>query len=150
MVMAFSKTQFEEVLGHTMCSKWVCLGVHDGEYVYRGEVSDSVDIHVRSSICPDGWSAGTGEDSIRVWITDVRGEPLGNKGQKWITRVYGWHERLMFTINRLYVAGSTLQYCDRCQTMEHAYTVKKAGPNQGRMFKRCECPGSFQWIQEDE
>ena len=93
-VDVFGREDFEQALSSALKDKdlqWQYVGFKGGELHYViplqafNEIDNFVAIEVNSSIHEDGISASTGEDSIRTWIADAYGNPLGNKVQKWVT-----------------------------------------------------------------
>lgn len=124
------------------------------EYRFTVEVTKfvgrSVCIMVNSSVGRDGKAAPSNDNSIRGWIVDERGNPLGNKTQRWITRQVGWEQRLENMMDKLVRMARSLHYCSVCNSIECVYVVKKDGVNKGRLFKTCKCSDSFRWINDDE
>lgn len=148
----FTKARFEEVLAQAHPDvRWECEGFMgssiEGEYRYFATISGHVWAHVNSSIGADGVAAEIGENSIRVWMTDYQGNPLGSKLQRWVTRVLGWEDRLTETLRKVIAIGKVLQYCERCKTVEKVFVVKKEGKNKGRLFTKCSCEHSFNFIK---
>jgi len=134
---------------------WRQAGYQRGElhfHILVKELSSnlSVGIEVNSSIRTDGISAGTGEDSIRAWIADQDGFPLGNKVQKWVTRVPGWEQRLLDMLSKLITMAQSINICPDCNEVEKVWIVKKDGANKGRIFKNCENGCAFIWLDEVE
>lgn len=153
MIDHFTKEEFERALPRhkeTGAKLWDYVGVQDGEHTYSVDAaSDGVIIHVRSSVHCDGYSAGTGEDSIRCWLTDTTGEPVAPKVARWVTRVRGWEDRLTATLRYLYKLSSHIRMCPDCKKWKKAKRVKKPGPNKGRVFLSCECMKSFEWLPDE-
>lgn len=130
------------------------LGLVGGEYRFQIVVREfprgkKIKILVNSSIGVDGVSAESGENSIRGWIVDESNQPIGNKTQRWLTRQKGWEDRLTAMLSALLDMVFWVRYCDSCGSLERVYTVKKDGPNKGRLFKKCMCNNSFTWIDKD-
>ena len=117
------------------------------EFRYKCSISNYVFIYVNSSIHKSlgGISASRGKDSIRAWLGDEIGKPLGSKTQKWVTRVPGWEKRVIKMLNELQKMGKQLKYCDKCGSIEKVFIAKTA-KNKGRKFKKCNCNNSFQWL----
>jgi ribosomal protein S27AE len=149
----FTKKAFEDtltaILDGTGCS-WKCAGLYGGEFRYAIDSSPHTVVMVNSSVMSDGYAADTADNSIRVWITDKAGNSLGSKTQKWVTRVPGWGERLAATLDTTLAVAKSLMLCNKCGTVEKVFIVKKEGPNKGRMFTKCECDGSFMWLDVDD
>jgi hypothetical protein len=141
----FTKKNFEAVL---LGTQYLPLGLDKGEWCYQIVVSGVARLEVRSSVTAGGYSDPTGENSIRVYVTDPYRKPLGEKLHRWITRTKGWQERLKETINILAHIAGQLKYCKECKSVEKFYKVKKNGPNKGRFFKRCRCADKFTWIAD--
>lgn len=158
-VERFTRRQFEDVLPRhksTGEQLWQCAGLVDGEYEYYvivGTVNDKVQIEVRSSIGPDGLSAGNGQNSIRCYLTyydkDARKwQPLGSKVQTYITRRPGWADRLTDTLRTLYGWRVKAKNCPECGKPRGIFKVGKAGPNHGRVYAKCLRHGGFIWLTE--
>lgn len=147
-VDTFTKEEFEKVLD--TIGKWHQMGVYGLEYRYAIQDDKSVcSIMVNSSINSfTKVSDSSGENSIRVWLAYPNGKPVIGKLQKWITRVPGWDRRMGETIKKLMNIGQQVHYCNKCKKLESVFVVKKEGVNKGRLFKRCECENSFQWVME--
>lgn len=147
----FTKTDFEVCLANVRSLRgFECLGLKGGEFRYFATVSGHVHVYVNSSVGADGFAADEGENSIRVWLTDYNGNPLGSKVQRWVTRVSGWQDRLLAVIEKVVAMGKALQLCPRCNTVEKVFIVKKEGKNKGRLFTKCECDHSFTWLDISE
>ena len=152
----FTKAQFEAALPqHKENSEplWEEKGLIQGEWTYLINFDHPLghQIEVRSSVRSDGQSAGTGQDSSRLWLVDKEGNLLGSKLSKYVTRVPGWGERLMEQLRTLAKLGKKLETCS-CGKNQVAFKVKKPGPNKGRFFKTCserECKRTeFEWLDE--
>lgn len=139
---------------------WKLVGIDKGEYVYHVPIQrppfklqqivmPQLTIIIRSSIKPDGDSAGIGEDSIRCWIEgEYDGQLYGVKLARWITRVNGWQGRLQKQLRILYRIGLSLKPCQECKKCMKAFKVKKT-ENKGRIFQKCMekgCGRGFEWI----
>ncbi len=97
----------------------------------------------------DGHSATAGEDSIRCWLVNGKGEPMAAKVARWITRQHGWQERLTVTLRYLYKLSLALKKCPVCLELKHARKVKKGGINQGRVFQVCvNKHGGIDWLPD--
>jgi hypothetical protein len=142
-VVIYSKQQFESALPKQ--ATWQCLGLHKGEYCYLITITDDIFIYIRSSIGRSGYSADTGEDSIRGYLVDKDCRILGNKTQKYIQRVAGWEKRLTDMLrtlwNRAYQAG----YCEECGNPKHIFKSKK---NKGLFAKCITCDSGWKLIEE--
>ncbi len=79
------------------------LGLKQGEYCYKLPLPNNGWLWIRSSIEASGMAAAEGEDSIRLWVGDVAGQPLLGKKQRWTTRLPGWRERLTEQVRLLLV-----------------------------------------------
>lgn len=164
----FTKQQFEDALprdktGHKLCEEAGCL---DGEYVYTMPVllsksDNQVRIEIRSSVGPDGMSAGLGENSIRAYLTYYNDElkawwTMGSKSQRWVTRQPGWELRLTDMLRTLYSWRLKAGDCPVCNRPKGIFKVWKEGPNKGRVFARCmgnrgDCAKvSWVWLTEAE
>jgi hypothetical protein len=156
MVDIFTKEQFERALPVSRKASispmipasidtklWKPLGLMGTEYAYIVPVTEKgcdIGIMIRSSVRPDGRSAGVGEDSIRCWLVSMTDyKPWGSKVSKYITRVSGWEKRLTVTLKQLYKMALSIQRCPHCQKWMKAFKVKKEGPNHGRIFLKCNC-----------
>jgi len=157
----FSKQDFETALAkavnHANALSWGERGFVLGEYRYNVSVNvihdkpiTKVIIEVASSVGQSGYADEAGENSIRLWLTDQDGQPLGSKIQRWITRVPGWQDRLADQLDLLTEMGKSIRYCPKCRSSEKIFKVKKDGPNKGRLFIKCECKGSFEWLDVDD
>lgn len=116
----------------------VRLGVVGGEYTYRVMVSNDagIAIDVRSSVRPDGTSAGTGEDSIRLVVrySDGAGWKVRGKGpDAYTTRVKGWESRLAHKLAGLYDALTPIR---RRVPAGGRLCECQSGANKGRYFAR--------------
>lgn len=153
MIDHFTREQFESALPvhrQTEAPLWAYKGVKSGEHTYSVPVVNGIYITIRSSVRPDGQSAGTGEDSIRCWLEREDGKPVAPKLAKYVTRVPGWPARMRATLAALYKIGLSIKPCP--DNPEHGlmrvFRVKKEGDNQGRFFQKCgtEKCGSFEWL----
>lgn len=153
MVDTFTREEFEIALpkGKDGGQLWESAGLLDGEYCYTVQVSPHCHIFVRSSIDKDGFSAPSGEDSIRCWLVGAdKKTPVGGKLSRWTTRQPGWEKRLLEILRRMYRLGRYVRPCDCGNGMRVIRKVKKPGPNQGRLFVACTGCGYFDWRDEKE
>jgi DNA helicase-2/ATP-dependent DNA helicase PcrA len=147
----FSKLDFEDALDKILSDTtydYSCIGLRAHDYRYVVQISERVFMQISSSVDAGGFAADTADDSIRVWLADHLGMPLGNKTQKYVTRVAGWDERLGKVIADTLYMGAAIQYCNTCASVERVFVVKKEGPNKGRVFTKCDCANSFTWLDE--
>ena len=153
-ITRFTRQEFESALPlHKSTGQplWESLGLAQGEYVYRaGPIIPGVFVRIRSSVRDDGYAASTGKDSIRLWLVNDKGESLGCKLSKYVTRVSGWDIRLVEQLRELWKIGRKLVPCG-CGAPVRLAKVKKDGPNKGRMFVACsnrESHGNkvFEWL----
>jgi hypothetical protein len=148
----FTKEKFEEALPRhreTGEPLFVPDGVKDGEYQYFLKVKEGVFICIRSSVRPDGVAADTGLDSIRAWLVDGIGRPLGSKVISYTTRCPGWQDRLTRILKELWARGNMVNPCPDCGKLMGIFKVKKEGKNRGRLFTKCFDHGHFQWLDEE-
>ena len=152
MTERFTKDEFEAVLPKHRDSGqplWTLIGLVDGEYCYSIQVRDHVRIMIRSSVMYDGYAADTAANSIRCWLVDEANLPLGNKIQKYVTRVPGWSGRLLDQLRTLYLMGlKACKPCPKCGVRVKVFMTKN-GTNRGRIFLKCSALcGYFQWLDE--
>ena len=153
MIDHFTRDQFECALplhkdtGHYL---WFWDGLIDGEHTYRIRIPTANDLYIaiRSTVQESGVSASTGKDSIRCWLMNLDGRPMAAKVTRWITRVPGWEIRMKDTLRYLYKLSLCLSPCPKCGLLRSARRVKKAGANHGRVFQKCECPGTLEWLPD--
>lgn len=137
----FTLSQFESALprrnatGEALCQH---VGLVAGEHEFRMRIDDQTAITIRSSVNASGVSASTGEDSIRAWLIHTDGTPLGSKVSKWTTRLPGWDTRLCDVLRTLWQWRKKAGNCPVCNHPKVIFKVKKQGPNQGRIFAKCE------------
>jgi hypothetical protein len=147
----FSKERFESALPTNKVTGeplWVYDGLQAGEHCYKIPVAGKVVIYVRSTVREDGFAADTACDSIRCWLVDMNFNPLGNKTQKYITRVKGWNDRMIKALRTLWKLGKSISApCSRCGGQRSVYKVMKDGPNQGRFFTTCPTCEGFDWLE---
>lgn len=148
-VEIFTKQQFEQALPthrDTGSPLWTNVGLKKGEHTYRIPVNSTCSIEIRS-VHANGFSAPTGADSIRAWLVDAEGNPVGSKVQSYVTRTAGWHFRLVDMLRKLYKMGSRVVMCPQCSKLVQVFKVKKEGPTKGALFTKCDCSGSFKWLE---
>ena len=149
MIDTFTKAEFENALPiHRTTGKklWVSKGIRNGEEVYTLPIDDKTAIEIRSSVKSDGVCASTGKDSIRMWLTDTSGAPLGSKVNRYTTRVPGWEGRMTETLRTLYKWRKKAGNCPMCGEPKKVFLVKKEGPNKGRVFSQCPDHKNFTWL----
>lgn len=153
----FTDYQFEQALNEALKGTnllWSREGFIGGELHYailaKQVGKTSVYVHVNSSITRTGFAAATGQNSIRIWFTDEKGLPLGNKTQRWVTRVPGWEGRLNTQLSKVLNMANSITLCKTCGQVEKVFVTKKDGPNKGRFFKKCDANHRFQWLDEFE
>jgi hypothetical protein len=107
-----------------------------GEYCwyYISPTNPKVRLFIRSSIGPDGRSAGTGQNSIRIYIQINRKGNWVNIGKgpdAYTTRVAGWEGRL-----RSKIKNTIRRACRIKGDFKDGYVgfVKKQGINFGRPY----------------
>ena len=110
MVEVFTKQQFEDALpsdDKTGKRLWICVGMQHGEWMYSVPVvGTNKFVMIRSTVLSDGSSAGTGKDSIRMWVEyewQGKRHPIGKAN--WTTRESGWQQRMLEKIRTLYALG---------------------------------------------
>lgn len=155
----FTKAEFEHALQDIVTQNkilsWSERGLQAGEYRYHVIVKvfpngTKAIVEIASSVGANGLAAETGENSIRIWLSDGK-LPLGNKVQKYVTRVTGWQRRMADVLSLVIEMGNALQYCNTCKSVEHVFVVKNGKPeNIGRLFAKCNCPNSFVWLDVQE
>lgn len=143
-VEIFSQEQFEKALPQ---GYWKYAGFLNGEHSYLIPITDDILIMVRSSVDSSGYSADTGEDSIRAWLVRSDGSPLGSKVSKWTNRVPGWEERLLNVLRQLWEMAHRSGYCYKCGQPKGIYRVVKKGPNKGKLFAKCDKCNTFDWLE---
>jgi hypothetical protein len=146
----FSRAQFEAALPclkGTRTPLWGYTGLISGEHQYYLPVKPGVIIVIRSSVGADGHSAEAAKDSIRCWLADPQGKPLGSKYGRWVTRVGGWERRLTDVLRALWTFGRKLVNCPKCQHQMKAFKTG-GGPNEGRWYMKCtECNWWDSWLE---
>lgn len=142
----FSRSEFEAALPKGF---WQYAGLDKGEHTYNISITDDILIHIRSSVDSSGFSADTGEDSIRAWLITSGGRPLGSKVQKYITRRPGWDKKLVEMLRTLWGRAQKAGYCKSCKQPNGVFVVKKEGRNKGKLFSQCgQCRNNFTWLEE--
>jgi hypothetical protein len=109
MVEIFHTQKFDAALPKDKDGKalFTVLGIQKAEMVWAWEMpNNDLRILVRSSISPSGFSASTGEDSIRLVIQykSASGEwrACGKGPDAYTTRTKGWEQRLNKKILELF------------------------------------------------
>lgn len=148
MIDQFTKEEFEAYLSQH--KPFESLGLVDSEYSYLLPLDGQVSITIRSSVKSDGTSADTGKDSIRVWLVDSNGKPLGSKVSKWTNRLPGWKNRLTEVIKTICQWRAAAGDCPECDRPKGIYKVKKSGPTKGRIFAKCKQHNHFTWLDEGD
>lgn len=149
MIDRFTQKQFESALPiHKTTGQplWESRGFEYGELVYYIPIDSMAGIIVRSSIDRSGLAAATGEDSIRAWLTDNQGQPLGSKVNKYTTRVTGWDARLKVILRQLWGWRKKAGNCSKCMQPLLIFKVNKPGPNKGRVFAKCDKHNIWMWL----
>jgi DNA helicase-2/ATP-dependent DNA helicase PcrA len=153
----FTPKQFEQALDEALKGTnllWSQEGWIGGELHYsilaKQVGKTPIYIHINSSITRSGVAADTGQNSIRVWFSDDKGLPLGNKTQRWTTRMPGWEGRLKVQLDKVINMVKAVNLCKTCGKIEKVFITKKEGPNKGRFFKKCNDGHNFQWLDEYE
>lgn len=144
-VEIFSRQQFEQALpeGH-----WSYSGLVNNEHTYLIRITDDIFITIRSSVDGSDWSADTGEDSIRAWLVDKNGSPLGSKVSKWTNREPGWDKRLLKVLRTLWGWAEWAGYCPDCKIPMCIYKSKQP-KSKNKVFKKCcNCQQHFQWLED--
>lgn len=158
-VEIFSRDQFEQALPcHCKTNEklWQANGLIDGEFCYTVTPFPNIPygITVRSSVKANGYSADTGQDSIRAWIVTENGKPFGSKISRYTTRLPGWQDRLTVILRKLAGLIKQIAPCKSCGHDRPPFKVKKDGPNKGRIFSKCnnkECKHpEFTWLDDAE
>jgi ssDNA-binding Zn-finger/Zn-ribbon topoisomerase 1 len=163
----FSKAEFEKVLDDSILGtdlSWSCAGIVSGEYRYVSQLADHVFLQINSSVLSDGFAAGTGDNSIRLWLTDEKLKPVAKKTQRWVTRLPGWERRLDAAINAVVALGKavhskqkqkveetaakvSMPSCPKCGGMMAVRTRKSDGKQfyGCRMFPACNGTRDIDW-----
>jgi len=152
-VEIFSRAEFEAALPclkGTTQPLWSALGVKHGEYCYTLPVKPGVLIQIRSSVKPNGFAAESGADSIRCFISDLDGNGMGSKDQRWITRVPGWGDRMKDVLRLLWKKGNRIVPCPKCSKLMKVFKTD-GGENDGRWYMKCiPCNWWDSWLPEDK
>lgn len=137
----FTQKEFEEALPKhkdTKLPMCQCIGMEGGELTYFMPIDDFTGIIIRSSIDGSGHSADTGDDSIRAWLVDAKRNPLGSKVSKYTNRLPGWNKRLVEVLRTLWKWRKEAGNCPQCHNPMKIFKIKKAGPNKGKVFTKCD------------
>lgn len=150
MVEIFSKAEFEAALPRDKRTDeplFGHLGMRLGEHVWFWNVRPNIRIEVRSSIGKSGFSAATGENSIRLHLLSSDGTGWYATSAKakcgsvrYITRVKGWQGRLTAQIKELFYLIKDLPPLPEGCTLQF---VVKEGRNKGRPFAIRRATGDF-------
>ena len=150
MIDQFTREEFEEALPRhreTNVPLWKSAGCISNEFAYLVPVHEHASIMIRSSVKSDGMSAGTGEDSIRMWLVDPETlDFVGSKLSTYVTRVPGWQDRMTDMMRELFRMGRFVTMCSCGEGIRKIFKTKKDGNNKGRLFLRCNSCESFEWI----
>lgn len=147
LIETFSKQDFESKLDYLEPQP---LGIIQGEESYLIKLDKQVSIMIRSSVKENGYSADTGQDSIRAWLVNGSDNPLGSKVSKWTTRLPGWGMRLTEVLRQLTQWRLLAGDCKTCYKPLGIFKVKKSGENKGRIFANCKEHKGFRWLDEVE
>lgn len=133
-------TEVEHLSGRFLCT------FDKGEYQYDLKITDEILIRVRSSIGLSGFSATTGEDSIRHWLILKGGRPLSNKiSGRWTTREKGWETRLKNNLRKMWKLVEKSGYCSTCGQPRVIRKVEK----KDKIFAFCDnCKSKWEEIGE--
>lgn len=148
----FDKETFEAALPkhkETGEPLWGYSGLIEREHTYFLDVRPGVKILIRSSLKSDDVAAESGKDSIRSWLADDDGKPLGNKVKSHVSRVNGWQRRMTEVLRELYKRAYEAGDCPTCGKPMSCFKTKKPGPNKGRLFFKCWQHGHFRWQGEE-
>ena len=107
MIDTFTRQEFEQALPTSESGDplWESLGLVQGEYTYTVPVTDTNKrIVIRSSVKGNEKSAGSGKDSIRLWVEYHYKDKWFAlaKLDRWTTRVPGWQKRMTKKLRELY------------------------------------------------
>jgi hypothetical protein len=142
----FSKEQFEAALPvdkESGKALWQYVGFEKGEHVYKMPIKNGnlkrVAILIRSSVKKDGYAAGTGNDSIRLWLVNSEtGKPLGKKVDAYTQRTAGWERRMNDKLCQLHERGLHMHDCPKCSSGVMVERHGKHGKFYGcSNFPRC-------------
>ena len=148
MVEQFTVQEFENALPDDVINQ----GLQSGEFGYEIPLPHGR-IIIRSSIGPNGVSAGTGKDSIRLWLeirmSDGKYKPL-KKLDDYTNRVPGWQKHMNDKIQTLWDKGllftADCPVCPDCSNGWPAISQSQKNPN--RAFVSCRDHNYFKWIDE--
>ncbi len=132
MIDQFDLETFEEYLKNSH-NPYLPLGEKDGEYAYILPLDGQSAIEMRSSIKLNGQAAENGKNSIRCWLVDNEGQPIGSKIDSWTTRVNGWRNRLFVKILELVKRRIDAGDCRECEKPFGTYKRK----SDGLLFVKC-------------
>ena len=127
------------------------LGYFAGELRFRYVINEfdggkQVAIYINSSIMKStGLSSPSGDNSIRAWIANQEGKPLGSKTQKWVTRTEGWEQRLDKMMGELIEMAVRIEVCPTCNKLQGVF-IAKTSKNKGRKFLKCPDGCKFIWM----
>jgi DNA helicase-2/ATP-dependent DNA helicase PcrA len=149
----FTQEQFERALADALDGSGLHfhgLGVVGGEYRYavNVQIHPVVNIYINSSVDWTGYAADTGENSIRMWIVDQDGNPLGSKTQNYVTRVPGWEGRMASALESTIERAKALGICSQCGATEKIFAAK-TGSWKGRLYIKCMDCNTFRWYEEE-
>lgn len=148
----FTVDQFDSIIKSIRASS--ChSGIIMGERIWYVPLDAQTQITVRSSIHVSGTSASSGDDSIRLWLSELNdGHARLGKVDTYTTRVAGWEHRLRVKIEYLASLRNLAGDCARCENPLHIFLVAKDGPNKGRPFATCKnCSdekNNFFWLDK--
>lgn len=148
MIEQFTIQEFENSLPDDAMPQ----GLQSGEFGFEIPLPHAR-IVIRSSIGPDGLSAGTGQDSIRLWVevkmSDGKYKPL-KKLDAYTTRVKGWQKRMNDKIEQLRQKGNLFTFdspvCPECGNGWP--NISQSAKNPNRAFVSCRNHNYFQWVDE--
>ena len=141
MIDHFSIEQFDQVVKNVRPASYHA-GVIMGEHIWYVPLDEQCQIVVRSSIRPNGTSADSGDDSIRLFLSDKNEHVHLGKLDAYTTRVSGWEKRIEIKISYLASLRLAAGDCKRCENPLHIFIVQKEGANKGRPFATCKhCSG---------
>lgn len=150
MIERFTVEEFENALP----SETMAQGLQSGEFGYEIPLPHAR-IVIRSSIGPNGISADTGKDSIRLWVevrmSDGKYKPL-KKLDAYTTRVTGWQKRMNDKIEQLRQKGNLFTSdCPICPDCGNGWpAISQSTKNPNRPFVSCRNHNYFKWIDEIE
>lgn len=158
MIKQFSLEDFHNTLADgldTLGYRPVPVNVGDPCYTNEYNFRVVVSLFPKGTVCVMANSSirrgqdvadAAGENSIRVWLCDMDGKPLGSKVGRWVTRQPGWRERLIEKVGFLVAMAEKVQPCPQCGDLMKVFIVNKDGPNKGRIFTKCNLHGNFRWL----